>query len=109
MTTSQIFIAISIAVLASIALIVFVLGKSRKENRLTSLAAFAVGFVLAGILLGDDRLIGYSLLGAGVILAVIDWLNGPLVCNFAHGHESSQDQAFTVAQLGTTGCDDEDA
>ena len=74
MNVSQIFIAVSIAVLACIALLVFFIGKSRRENRLTPLASLAFGFVLAGILFGDDRLIGYSLLGIGVILAVIDML-----------------------------------
>ncbi len=72
MNMSQIYIALSIAVLAAIALLVFLRGKSRKENRLTPLAGLAFGFVLAGIIFGDDRLIGYSLLGIGVVLAVID-------------------------------------
>jgi len=72
MNTSQIYIAVSIAVLASIALLVLLTGKSRRESRLTPLAGLAFGFVLAGILFGDDRLIGHSLLGIGVILAVID-------------------------------------
>ncbi|MHC4497266.1 MAG: alpha/beta hydrolase family protein, partial [Planctomycetota bacterium] len=72
MNTSQIYIAVSIAVLTSIALLVLFIGKSRRENRLTPLAGLAFGFVLAGILFGDDRLIGYSLLRIGVILAVTD-------------------------------------
>lgn len=72
MNTSQIYIAVSIVVLAVIALLVIFLGKSRKENRLTPLAALAFGFILAGIIFGDNRLIGYSLLGIGVIIAVID-------------------------------------
>ena len=72
MNTSQIYIAISIVVLAAIAMLVIFLGKSRKENRLTPLAGLSFGFILAGIIFGDDRLIGYSLLGIGVILAVID-------------------------------------
>ncbi len=72
MNTSQIYIAISIIVLAAIALLVIFLGKSKKENRLTPLAGLAFGFILAGIIFGDNRLIGYSLLGIGVILSVID-------------------------------------
>ena len=72
MNTSQIWIAISIAVLAVVALFVFFVRKNRKENRLTPLAGLAFGFVLAGILFGDDRLIGYGLMGVGVIQAVID-------------------------------------
>jgi hypothetical protein len=72
MNTSQIYIAISIVVLAAIALLVIFLGKSRKENRLMPLAGLAFGFILAGIIFGDNRLIGYSLLGIGVILSVVD-------------------------------------
>ena len=72
MNTSQIFIAVSIVVLAIVALFVFFMARSRRENRLTPLAGLAFGFILAGILFGDDRLIGYGLLGIGVILAVID-------------------------------------
>ncbi|MCP4257143.1 MAG: hypothetical protein GY774_06410 [Planctomycetes bacterium] len=76
MNTSQIYIAISIAVLAAIALLVFFLGKSRKENRLTPLAGLAFGFVLAGIIFVDEgRLICYSLMGVGVIFAIIDMFN----------------------------------
>ena len=74
MNVSQFFIAVSVAVLACIALLVFFMGGSRKENRLTPLASLAFGFVLAGILFGDDRLVGYGLLGIGVILAAIDML-----------------------------------
>ena len=72
MNTSQIYIAVSIVVLALIALPVLFRGKSRKKNRLTPLAGLAFGFILAGIIFGDDRFISYSLLGIGVILAVID-------------------------------------
>jgi hypothetical protein len=73
--TSQIYIAVSITVLAVVALLVFLVSKNRKENRLTPLAGLAFAFVVAGILFGDDRLVGYSLLGVGVLLAVIDLVN----------------------------------
>jgi hypothetical protein len=69
---SQIFIALSVVVLAAIVVLVFLVGRGRRENRLTPLAGLAFGLVLAGIIFGDDRLIGYSLLGIGVILAVVD-------------------------------------
>jgi hypothetical protein len=73
--TPQNYIAISIVVLAVIALFVFLLGKNRQENRLTPLAGLAFAFVVAGILFGQDRLIGYGLLGIGVVLAVLDMFN----------------------------------
>lgn len=72
MNASQIWIAISIVVLAFIAMLVFGVRKNRKENRLTPLAGLAFGFVLAGIFYGDNRFIGYGLMWVGVILAVID-------------------------------------
>lgn len=72
MDMSQVFIVVSITVLAIVALLVFFVARAGKERRLTPLAALAFGFILAGIVFGDDRLIGYSLLGIGVILAVID-------------------------------------
>lgn len=72
MNPSQIYIAISVVVLATIAILVFFTKKDKKDARLTPLAGLAFGFVLAGILFGDDRLVGYSLVGVGVALAVVD-------------------------------------
>jgi RsiW-degrading membrane proteinase PrsW (M82 family) len=74
MNTSRIFIAVSIIVLAAIAVLVFFVRRERRDNRLTPLASLAFGFVLAGTIFGDERLVGYSLLGVGVILAVADML-----------------------------------
>ena len=75
MNTSQIYIAVSIGVVVIVAVLAFFVRRERRENRLTPLAGLAFGFVLAGIIFGDERLIGYSLLGVGVILAVIDIIN----------------------------------
>jgi hypothetical protein len=72
MNISQIYIAIAIVVLAIIALLVFFVSKNKKDKKLTPLAGLAFGFILAGIIFGDKRLIGYSLIGVGVILAIID-------------------------------------
>jgi hypothetical protein len=72
MTTSAAFVAISIIVLAIIAILVFFAGRNRGENRLRPLAGLALGFVVAAILFGEDRVIGYGLMGIGVVLAVID-------------------------------------
>ena len=69
---SQIYIIISIVALAIIALLVFFVGKGRQENRLTPLASLAFGFVLAGIIFGEERILGYGLMGIGVILSIID-------------------------------------
>jgi len=75
MNISQIYILVSIVVLAAIAVLVFVVGKQGTKTRLTPLASFAFAFVLAGILFSENRLIGYSLMGVGIILAIIDMVN----------------------------------
>ena len=75
MNTSVAYIAVSIAALTTIAILVFIAGKGKRENRLTPLAGLAFGFVLAGIIFGDDRLIGYGLIGVGVVLALVDMFN----------------------------------
>jgi lipopolysaccharide export LptBFGC system permease protein LptF len=75
MNVSQIYVVLSIVVLAVIALLVFFVSKNKKKNRLTPLAGIAFGFVLAGIFFGENRFIGYGLLGIGVLLAVVDIFN----------------------------------
>ncbi len=71
MEASQIYILISIVVLLVIAFLVIFVKKKRQE-RLTPLASLAFVFVLAGIVFGDNRAVGYSLIGIGVLLAIID-------------------------------------
>jgi RsiW-degrading membrane proteinase PrsW (M82 family) len=75
MNISQIFILVSIVVLAVIALLVFFIRKNERQNRLSPLASLAFALTLAGILFSDDRLIGYGLMGVGVLLAVVDIFN----------------------------------
>jgi hypothetical protein len=72
MDTSIIFIPIVIATLVIIAILAFIVNRHKGEQKLTPLTGVAFGFVLAGLFTGDDRLIGYSLLGIGVVLAIID-------------------------------------
>jgi hypothetical protein len=75
MNISQMYIAIAVVVLVVIALLVFAIGKKGAGQRLTPLASFAFALVLAGILFGENRLVGYGLMGVGVILAVVDIVN----------------------------------
>ncbi len=72
MTTSTAFKLISIIVIVIVAVLVFFVSKNRVENHLTPLASLAFGFILAGILFGEIRYLGYGLMGVGVIIAVID-------------------------------------
>ena len=72
MNTSLAYVVVSIIILAVVAVLVFIIGKNRGENRLRPLAGLAFAFIVAGIVFGDDRLIGYGLMGVGVVLAVVD-------------------------------------
>ncbi len=76
MGASQIYVGASLAVLAVVAILVLFVGRQRRANRLTPLAGLAFACVVAGIVFSDDRLVGYGLLGAGVVFAVIDIFNG---------------------------------
>jgi uncharacterized membrane protein len=70
MNTSQIYIIISIASL--VVVVILFLAARKKGKKLTPLVGLAWALVLAGVVFSEDRLIGYSLMGAGVALAVID-------------------------------------
>lgn len=72
MEVSQIYIFIAIIVLLIIAIAIFFIKNNKKQERLTPLAAIAFSFVLAGIIFSDNRLVGYILMGVGILLAMID-------------------------------------
>ena len=68
---SDAYILIAIVVLALIVLMLVLTGKQMKTQ--PSRWAFPAFFlVLGGILFGENRLVGYGLLGAGILLAIID-------------------------------------
>ena len=71
MTSSQIYILIGIIALAGI-MVILVLTRKKINKPLTPLAGLAFGFIIAGMIFGESRLIGYGLIGVGVVLAVID-------------------------------------
>lgn len=73
MEASQIYILISIITLLVIGILfIFIAKKKKKRNAMTPLTGLAFGFIIAGIVFGDDRRIGYSLMGIGVLLAIVD-------------------------------------
>lgn len=72
MNASNIFIAIFILVLVLLILFVFFNPFKNRNKKLTPLASVAFAFVLTGIFFGEDRILGYSLIGMGVILAIAD-------------------------------------
>ena len=72
MTVPEVYLAAALVVLAIIVLMIFWL--RRKEYRLTPLISLAFAFVVAGILFGQSRVVGYGLMIVGVILALVEWV-----------------------------------
>ena len=71
MSNSQSYILVSIIVLAVI-MVILTVTRKKMGKPLSKLAAFAFIFVMAGIIFGENRMIGYSLMGIGIAFAVID-------------------------------------
>jgi uncharacterized membrane protein len=72
MDASQVYILISIIILALVAIVLYFVSRKKPKEGLSKLAALAFAFIIAGIIFGEDRRIGYSLLGVGVLLALVD-------------------------------------
>ena len=64
------YIGISIA--AFIAILVLLVFNRRKINRISTLTMLGMTMIVLGIIFGDSRWISYSLIGVGVLLAIID-------------------------------------
>ena len=74
MEKSQIYMAVIIIVLVIIAIHIFLLHRNKKTIMITPLTVLASGFVLLGIFLGEQRLLGYCIIGFGLFLSFIDLL-----------------------------------
>ncbi len=68
----QTYIAIAIGALAIIAALMIFTKRMKPETKLSPLAGLAFAFIIAGVIFGESRLVGYSLMGVGVLLAVVD-------------------------------------
>jgi hypothetical protein len=63
---------IALVAIVAVAVFIFLVGKNKQENRLTPLAGLAFGFIVAGLMFGENRFLGYAFLLIGIIVAVID-------------------------------------
>jgi hypothetical protein len=62
-----------IAIAALIVIVVLLLiGRGRQYKKPSNLAILGMSLVALGIILGDSRIVGYSFIGAGVLLSVVD-------------------------------------
>lgn len=70
MTWSQIFVAAIAVVLVFVRL--FIGNKNFKTKKLSILSSIAFGFIVAGIVFSENRMISYSLFVIGIILSAVD-------------------------------------
>jgi hypothetical protein len=66
-----VWIAISIIALVVI-VVLLLIGRGKQYRKPSNLAVLGMSLVVLGIIFGDDRVIGYSFIGVGVLLSVID-------------------------------------
>jgi hypothetical protein len=66
-----VWIAIAIAALVVI-VVLLLMGRGKQYHKPSNLAILGMSLVVLGIIFGDDRLIGYSFIGVGVLLSIID-------------------------------------
>jgi len=65
-----IYIGISIAAFIAIIAVLFL--NRRKSHQISTLTMLGLTVIVLGIIFGDNRWVGYPLIGAGVLLAIID-------------------------------------
>ena len=66
---------IAISIIALVVIMVLLLISRRKSNQIinpSNLLVLGMSFVVLGIIFGDERVLGYSFIGIGVLLSVID-------------------------------------
>jgi hypothetical protein len=71
METTSLYMLIAIIGLLVIPALYFAFHK-KQETRLSRLASLAFAFIIAGLFLSRKELVGYSLLGVGLVLAIVD-------------------------------------
>jgi MFS superfamily sulfate permease-like transporter len=69
---SLVYIVTAIIVLAILAIFFISLRKKTGQKQPSRLVFIALFLVIGGILFGEDRLTGYSLIGCGVLLSILD-------------------------------------
>jgi len=67
----HLWIALSIIALVVI-VVVLLIARGRQYQQPSNLAIVGISLVVLGIIFGDTRAVGYSLIGVGVLLSVME-------------------------------------
>jgi len=63
---------VSVAILVILALLIFLVRKNKEKNSLSPLTILAIGLASAGTIYTSDRFLSFSLLGAGMAVALFE-------------------------------------
>jgi len=69
-------IAIAVGIILVAIAIAFQTRKKKQAIQDDALLTFGVTLVVLGIIFGDDRLVGYSFIGVGVLLSIVSAVRG---------------------------------
>lgn len=75
MITTNSYIIFTLAILALLFIIFFILKKEKQKSRLSHLEAFSLIFVLLSVVFSENSIISYSLILIGIIIAIYDIYN----------------------------------
>jgi len=67
----QLWLIIAVAIVIVLLAVVFLTRKKKRTNKDNALVTLGMVFVVLGIIFGEDRLLGYSFIGVGVLLSII--------------------------------------
>ena len=66
------YVFISLMAFLGISILIFLIKKNQKHQNLSVFEALSFVFIVAGIIFGGERIIGFSLICAGVVFVVAD-------------------------------------
>jgi len=72
MDSSQTYVLIVVMALAVVGVLLILSNKMQKNRRISPLASVAFSLIVAGIVFGENRILGYSLMGLGVGFSLLD-------------------------------------
>ncbi len=74
MSASDPYVLVALLVLLALVAAIFWLRGGQAHKRLTPLAGLAFACIVAALVFGEDRWLGYGLMGLGEILAIVEMI-----------------------------------
>ncbi|MDH5483581.1 MAG: hypothetical protein OEY22_12005 [Candidatus Bathyarchaeota archaeon] len=72
----ELWLIIAVGIIAIAVAIAFLTRKKKQAIQDDALLTLGTTLVILGIIFGDDRLVGYSFIGVGVLLSIISAIRG---------------------------------